>query len=260
METVTKAVHAASTAIWGDSNNNQSTQPHGEEPISGVQGKGAANDPYDAGNRDEQPSAPVTEVDPLAQEPKLDYKPQTLDAKTDATGTEGPDTNSTTAVTLPKPTETPSSNAQTPTQTGATEQRSTESTEKSEPKENTAAGSSGAGSSGAGSSTSNTSGSAKQGVSKEALEGPQGPAPHPASEFEDEAKGKKPAAKEAKPADSESPPSSSSAKSDASAKSPSKASSGDGNGNGKHSTMSKVKEGLKKVAHPRHGSKSSSSS
>lgn len=36
-------------------------------------------------------------------------------------------------------------------------------------------------------------------MSKEALEGPQGPAPTPASEFEDEAKGKKPAAKETKP-------------------------------------------------------------
>lgn len=130
----------------------------------------------------------------MAQEPKLDYKPQTLDAKTDATGTDVPDINSTTAVTLPKPTETPSSNAQTPTQTGATEQRSTESTEKSDPTENTAAGSSGSGS-----GNSDTSTSAKQGVSKEALEGPQGPAPHPASEFEDEAKGKKPAAKEAKP-------------------------------------------------------------
>jgi hypothetical protein len=139
----------------------------------------------------EQPAAPATEVDPLAQEPKLDYKPQTLDAKTDATGTEVPDINSTTAVTLPKDTETPSSNTQ--AQTGATEQRSTESTEKSEPTENTA------GSSGSGSGNSGTSGSAKQGVSKEALEGPQGPAPHPASEFEDEAKGKKPAAKEAKP-------------------------------------------------------------
>lgn len=52
METVNKVVHAASTAIWGEGQDNQSTQPHGEEPVSGVQGKGAANDPYDAGNRD----------------------------------------------------------------------------------------------------------------------------------------------------------------------------------------------------------------
>ncbi|KAJ5764349.1 hypothetical protein N7533_003030 [Penicillium manginii] len=256
METVTKVVHAASTAIWGEGNDSQSTQQHGEEPISGVQGKGAANDPYDAGNRDEQPSAPFTEIDPIAQEPTLDYKSQTLDAKTDATGTAAPDLNSTTAVTLPKPTETPTSNAQ--TQSLATEQRSTDNTDKLQPTENAAA----AGGSGSGSGNSNSSGSAKQGVSKEALEGPQGPAPTPASEFEDEAKGKKPAAKETKPVESESPASSSSAKSDTSAKSPSKASSGsgDGNGNGKHSTLAKVKEGLKKVAHPRHGSKSSSSS
>ncbi|CAI7675349.1 unnamed protein product [Penicillium manginii] len=280
METVTKVVHAASTAIWGEGNDSQSTQQHGEEPISGVQGKGAANDPYDAGNRDEpaslhtkhthlsskdfqltfaspeQPSAPFTEIDPIAQEPTLDYKSQTLDAKTDATSTAAPDLNSTTAVTLPKPTETPTSNAQ--TQSLATEQRSTDNTDKLQPTENAAA----AGGSGSGSGNSNSSGSAKQGVSKEALEGPQGPAPTPASEFEDEAKGKKPAAKETKPVESESPASSSSAKSDTSAKSPSKASSGsgDGNGNGKHSTLAKVKEGLKKVAHPRHGSKSSSSS
>lgn len=260
METVTKVVHAASTAIWGEGNDNQSTQPHGEEPISGVQGKGAANDPYDAGNRDEQPSAPTTEIDPLAQEPKLDYKPQTLDAKTDATGTAVPDINSTTAVTLPKPTETPNNNVQ--TQSVATEQRGTESLEKSGLTENATAAA--AGGSGSGSGNSNAPESAKQVASKEALEGPQGPAPHPASEFEDEAKGKMPATKKTKPVESESPASSSSAKSDTSAKSPSKASNGsgngNGNGNGKHSTMAKVKEGLKKVAHPRHGSKTSSSS
>lgn len=150
----------------------------------------------------EQPSAPTTDIDPLAQEPQVDYKPQTLDAKTDATGTAS-DIKSTTAVTLPKSTETPSSNTQ--TAPVATEQRSTESAEKSESTENAesaAAGGSGSGSgSGIGSDKSSNSEevAAKHGVSKEALVGPQGPAPHPASEFEDEAKGKKPAAKEAKP-------------------------------------------------------------
>ncbi|PYI08984.1 hypothetical protein BO78DRAFT_267118, partial [Aspergillus sclerotiicarbonarius CBS 121057] len=33
---------------------------HGDEPLSGIQGKGTATDPYDAGNRDEQPGAPTT--------------------------------------------------------------------------------------------------------------------------------------------------------------------------------------------------------
>lgn len=251
METVNKVVNAASTAIWGEgNNNNQSTQPHGEEPISGVQGKGAANDPYDAGNRDEQPSAPTTEIDPTAQV-NLDYNPQVLDAKTD-TMTE-PMPVGTTAVTLPKPTETPSSNAFAQNESKETEQRSTETTEKQESTENAAA----AGGSSSASGSAGSSGS-KQGVSEEALKGPQGPAPHPASEFEDEAKGKKPAAKEPKPQESET--AGSSAKSDTSSKSPSKESNGSGNSNGKHSAMSKVKEGLKKVAHPRHGGKSSSSS
>lgn len=51
METVNKYVNAASTVIWGDDNSPQAQQ-HGEEPISGVQGRGRATDPYDAGNRD----------------------------------------------------------------------------------------------------------------------------------------------------------------------------------------------------------------
>jgi hypothetical protein len=55
METVNKYVHAASNAIWGQDgtpNATQTTQQHGEEPLSGVQGSGDATDPYDAGNRD----------------------------------------------------------------------------------------------------------------------------------------------------------------------------------------------------------------
>lgn len=51
METVNKYVNAASTVIWGEGTSPQAQQ-HGEEPISGVQGKGRATDPYDAGNRD----------------------------------------------------------------------------------------------------------------------------------------------------------------------------------------------------------------
>lgn len=54
MDIVNKAVNAASTTFWGENNPHaeQSSVPHGEEPISGVQGKGATTDPYDAGNRE----------------------------------------------------------------------------------------------------------------------------------------------------------------------------------------------------------------
>lgn len=105
-----------------------------------------------------------------------------LDAKTDATANGMPETNTPTAVTLPKPAET-ANNSSAQNETATTEQRSAEKSEN-------AAG---------GSSEANASSSAKQGVSKEALEGPQGPPPHPASEFEDEAKDKRHAAKETKP-------------------------------------------------------------
>jgi hypothetical protein len=62
METLTHAVQnastAASNAIWGEQQpQSQRTEQivaarHGEEPLSGVQGKGTAADPYDAGNKD----------------------------------------------------------------------------------------------------------------------------------------------------------------------------------------------------------------
>lgn len=54
MEAVNKAIHTASHAIWGENSTQPSktTSHEHEEPISGVQGKGAAGDPYDAGNRE----------------------------------------------------------------------------------------------------------------------------------------------------------------------------------------------------------------
>lgn len=51
METVNRYVSAASNVIWGE-NGSPHAQQHGEEPVSGVQGKGQATDPYDGGNRD----------------------------------------------------------------------------------------------------------------------------------------------------------------------------------------------------------------
>ncbi|KAL2851515.1 hypothetical protein BJY01DRAFT_117093 [Aspergillus pseudoustus] len=69
METLTHAVQnastAASNAIWGTDEHQQPQSErteqivaarHGEEPLSGVQGKGTATDPFDAGNRAEQPT------------------------------------------------------------------------------------------------------------------------------------------------------------------------------------------------------------
>lgn len=56
MEAVNKVINSASHAIWGDTDvQSQTAQQSHEEPISGVQGKGDANDPYDAGNRDGKP-------------------------------------------------------------------------------------------------------------------------------------------------------------------------------------------------------------
>jgi hypothetical protein len=50
IESVDKVVNAGKRAIWGP--DNKTDKPHGDEPISGVTGKGTATDPYDAGNRD----------------------------------------------------------------------------------------------------------------------------------------------------------------------------------------------------------------
>lgn len=58
MESVNKVISTASHAIWGDNDaqsqqaQSQQAQQSHEEPISGVQGKGFASDPFDAGNRD----------------------------------------------------------------------------------------------------------------------------------------------------------------------------------------------------------------
>ncbi|OJD17870.1 hypothetical protein AJ78_02042 [Emergomyces pasteurianus Ep9510] len=48
METIKEAVQAAENYLWG--NDEVSNPASGEEPLAGVQGKGTATDPYDAGN------------------------------------------------------------------------------------------------------------------------------------------------------------------------------------------------------------------
>lgn len=51
METISNVVNTVSAtatkAIWGEQQNNETA---GNEPASGVQGKGTAIDPYDGGN------------------------------------------------------------------------------------------------------------------------------------------------------------------------------------------------------------------
>ncbi len=46
METINKITGAATNAIWGS----KPAEP-GTEPVSGQEGKGTAEEPYDAGNR-----------------------------------------------------------------------------------------------------------------------------------------------------------------------------------------------------------------
>ncbi|KAL4930844.1 uncharacterized protein BDV17DRAFT_289278 [Aspergillus undulatus] len=66
METVQQAYQTASNAVWngvdalrGNNQTEQRVNQHGDEPMSGIQGKGTVADPYDAGNRDEQIGAPI---------------------------------------------------------------------------------------------------------------------------------------------------------------------------------------------------------
>ncbi|KAF5864796.1 hypothetical protein ETB97_006334 [Aspergillus alliaceus] len=62
MEPIDRAWHTAADSLKNDyQTSEQQWTQHGEEPISGVQGRGTATDPYDAGNRSEQPGAPQTQ-------------------------------------------------------------------------------------------------------------------------------------------------------------------------------------------------------
>ncbi|EAW13122.1 uncharacterized protein ACLA_015640 [Aspergillus clavatus NRRL 1] len=86
MEAVQKAIYDTTSGIQNLAFGTQPettpcTQQHGEEPLSGVQGRGTATDPYDAGNRDEQPDAPATKdntaviTEPLESITPLENKP-----------------------------------------------------------------------------------------------------------------------------------------------------------------------------------------
>ncbi|KAJ6102686.1 hypothetical protein N7486_005113 [Penicillium sp. IBT 16267x] len=273
MDTVNRYVSAASTALWGENTESQNI-PHGNEPMSGVQGKGVADDPYDAGNRDEQPDAPKSDVDTAPQEPKLDGTPLNKAEPTMADNSFGAVAGGSGSGSgfneypMPKPTE-----------FQAPEQRSTEESavpknqelgdqdqdtaESNAAESNTAeintnesnTNESNTNESNIDTAESNTAESKDEvpapshnkEVSKEALMGPQGPAPKLAEQFEKEEKDKR-----KKPAESRS--SGDSAPSSKSNNSNDKASNGSGSGSEKkHGTVAKMKETLNKVAHPRHG-------
>lgn len=55
-KTVNNAMYSASHAIWGETHPEH--MQHGNEPRSGIQGRGSVGDPYDAGNRDSNSPLP----------------------------------------------------------------------------------------------------------------------------------------------------------------------------------------------------------
>jgi len=56
METISNISSAASKAIWGEGNTS-TTNDSGTEPVSGEQGKGTVNDPFDHGNEEQNTTA-----------------------------------------------------------------------------------------------------------------------------------------------------------------------------------------------------------
>ncbi|KAL5421729.1 hypothetical protein PMIN06_003596 [Paraphaeosphaeria minitans] len=69
METISNVVNTVSAtatkAIWGEPQNNETA---GNEPVSGVQGKGTATEPFDGGNS-EDPTALTTQNESAGREP-----------------------------------------------------------------------------------------------------------------------------------------------------------------------------------------------
>ncbi|EKV05623.1 Solid-state culture expressed protein (Aos23), putative [Penicillium digitatum] len=236
METVNKYVNSASTVIWGE-NGSPQTQQHGEEPISGVQGKGCVTDPYDGGNRDEQPGAIQSDVNTAPQYPIFYNKRSKSQGKeiTSITTPHAPTSISAcTSVTPALPISSGSTEASRSKDDNSSssnrEQRSISQVE-------------------GGASSESPHPSRPQDVSKEALQGPQGPAPRPAEDFEKEYRGKKSAGKD-DDIEQSSPSESSEKSNDSPLSNMSESSS---HGSGRHGTVSKVKESVKKRLH--HSSK-----
>ncbi|KAJ5745987.1 hypothetical protein N7520_011169 [Penicillium odoratum] len=259
-DTVNRVVNAASTALWGEGNQESQNIAHGDEPMSGVQGKGSAEDPYDGGNRDDQPDAPKSDVNTAPQKPKLEgmtlnkAEPVMTNSSTSASAVA--EQRSTEESDVPKKQDLKRSTEESDVPKKQDPERSTE--ESDGPKKQDHHRSQGP--DGVEVCPASPTPSHKQQVSKEALEGPQGPPPKTADEFKKETKekAKKPTEKMEPTSSSDSAPSGSSKTSNNN----DQASSGSGNSNGagsdksgKQSTMSKVKERLHKVAHPHHGNK-----
>ncbi|KAJ5246572.1 hypothetical protein N7468_001555 [Penicillium chermesinum] len=253
METVNQTVHqvmnVASQAIWGGdtAQKNDNNVSHGEEPISGVQGKGLVNDPYDAGNRDEQPEAPSTDANTAPQEPNLSG-----DSLNKANGTRERATNglkTDNVIAVPSPSE---QRNQEGSSTGSQSQTSNPAP--------TATSSSAAPTPTAAASSSNARpANPNSQVSQEALRGPQGPAKYSAEQFErDEKLAQQQKRSKLKKEEEGSAPARSE-RSDSGGNS-SKNSSKSSDGNGKTSPMAKVKQTLNKVTHRRGNSQKSTSS
>ncbi|OJJ51003.1 hypothetical protein ASPZODRAFT_11850 [Penicilliopsis zonata CBS 506.65] len=104
MEYVDKVVHAASAIFAGDTGNDTTTQQQEqrqqspvntrEEPLAGVQGKGTATDPYDAGNREEQPGAPFTQENTAAMSSMKDTSSPSTATATATASSSGPESRS----------------------------------------------------------------------------------------------------------------------------------------------------------------------
>ncbi|KAF2686756.1 hypothetical protein K458DRAFT_363052 [Lentithecium fluviatile CBS 122367] len=91
METVTNAVNAASKAIWGEQNPNTTTdnETAGQEPISGLQGKGSVNEPFDQGNAPNQGNIADTTSASTAN-PTTNPKPYSTSAERATPNMSGP--------------------------------------------------------------------------------------------------------------------------------------------------------------------------
>ncbi|KAJ5101846.1 hypothetical protein NUU61_004068 [Penicillium alfredii] len=213
MDAVNKVVNAASTALWGDPNPSQTVAQHGEEPISGVQGQGGALDPYDAGNREEQPGAPATEINTTTtpQDPKLDNSTNNNSSSSSSNSTSSTSPDSQAKAAPASSSESASSSSSSSPNSNQATNTTTSNSHPDQPMSAQAGGSStSAKSSPAGSEQRSTdalngansemSGSASDDgpvkVSEETLKGPQGPPPRPAYEFEKEMEGKAPAKEE----------------------------------------------------------------
>lgn len=217
METVSRVINTASNAIWGEGSRQQTTGQEHDEPISGVQGAGGATDPYDAGNREEQPEAPATDTNTAPQDPKLSGQAKNANSAEASTGSTTENSQPNVAAGGSSSSKSAGSN---PASSGGDKEQRGEgekSQHESQPERSVEAV------------------MADHHVSKEALQGPQGPAPKTAEEFEKDSKRKK----DQKPPSDDA--SKGSEKTDTSS------------GSGKSSHMSKMKETLNKVAHPRHG-------